>query len=413
MADDPLSLLRTAIEAFHLPILTSTADATTLTDVAPFDTATHLQFNTSDPSGPQHIAFNVSQPTCFHSQAAEAAVDLASIYFCWLNKDSTTAEYISATHALNEARAKNSLGSVTNLVFAEKFDLVAWLSGDAKDSEYIRRPETKNEASQAAHAADLASGEGDVPMTGTGRLDHERVAEIVRAERSTGDRNTVLQGQKHTDFAHIRKITETFLRKSSSRPSGPVPVPSATSRPNRPGGRRPEPIILLSPSASSLLRLSNIQSFLVDGTYAPTSSAQSTGANMLYITRTLNSIDPSRPQRFILVESPDNFKPEYWNRVVAVLTTGQAWQFKNYKWQQPAELFSHALGIYIGWRGDSVPETVKSWGRGVIKVSVDPVREAQQTVPQPRWRDREVVEEIWSEIEASMRKKGWRKDGIA
>ena len=127
----------------------------------------------------------------------------------------------------------------------------------------------------------------------------------------------------------------------------------------------------------------------------------------MHMTRTLPAVDPSRPTRFILVETPDNFKPDYWNRVVAVFTTGQAWQFKGYKWQNPAELFAHGLGVYVGWRGETVPDSVKGWGRGVLSSSVDKWREGQTT--QQRWRDREVVEEIWSAIEGSMRAKGWGK----
>lgn len=32
---------------------------------------------------------------------------------------------------------------------------------------------------------------------------------------------------------------------------------------------------------------------------------------------------------------------EAWDRVVCVMTTGQEWQFKPYKWKEPKELFHH------------------------------------------------------------------------
>lgn len=185
----------------------------------------------------------------------------------------------------------------------------------------------------------------------------------------------------------------------------PTPKGPVSKNPNR----KPEPIILLSPSASSLLRLSNIKSFLVDGLYAPPSSATS-ATNMLQISRLLPTIDPHRPTRFILVESPENFKPDYWNRVVAVFTTGQAWQFKGYKWSQPQDLFNKVLGVYVGWRNEVVPDAVRGWGRGVLPVAVEYWREGQGVGERDvgaRWRDREVVEEIWSAVEASMRAKGF------
>ena len=190
-------------------------------------------------------------------------------------------------------------------------------------------------------------------------------------------------------------------------PLNNVSNPALVSNLKKPG-RRPEPIILLSPSASSLLRMSNVKSFLDGGIYTPADSAGA-GPNLLHLTRTLPGIDPNRPMRFILVDTPDQFKPDYWQRVVAVFTTGQTWQFKSYKWTQPPELFSHALGIYVGWRGESIPEAVKGWGRSVMTAQVDKWTPHQGAVG--RWRDREEVEKIWNAIELSMRGKGWTKDG--
>ena len=181
------------------------------------------------------------------------------------------------------------------------------------------------------------------------------------------------------------------------------------AKPKKPA-RRLDPIILLSPSASSLLRMSNIKSFLSDGTYTPPdSSSASASSNILHISRMIPSIDAARPFRFILVDSTDQFKPDYWDRLVAVFTTGQAWQFKSYKWQTPQDLFSHVLGIYLGWRGEQVPETVRGWGRGVSSSAVEKWRGDGVG----RWRDREVVEGLWGRVEEQMRKLGWGPSGPA
>jgi parafibromin len=139
-------------------------------------------------------------------------------------------------------------------------------------------------------------------------------------------------------------------------------------------------------------------------------------ANLLHITRLLPKLS-SRPFRFILVDSPDQFKPDYWSRVVAVFTTGQTWQFRGYKWREPQELFGHVLGIYLGERNVPVPSEVLGWGSNVRKFQVDrwdergmgaveaSVREGK------RWRDREVVEEIWRTVEHWMGSKGaeWKR----
>lgn len=181
----------------------------------------------------------------------------------------------------------------------------------------------------------------------------------------------------------------------------------------KPLARRPDPIILLSPSASSLLRISNIRAFLEEGNYVPpdsSSSSSSSSATMLNVQRIIPSLDPVRPTRFIIVDTPEQFRPEYWSRVVAVFTTGQAWQFKSYKWQQPQELFKHSPGIYVGWRGDTLPGPIKAWGRGVMSTQVDKWVPSQPS--SSRWRDREVVESIWKAIEVGMMSKGWKKDSV-
>jgi parafibromin len=157
--------------------------------------------------------------------------------------------------------------------------------------------------------------------------------------------------------------------------------------------------------------MSNIKSFLESGTYIPAESSSSTSsssASILHISRLLPSIDATRPIRFIIVDTPEQFKPEYWSRVVAVFTTGQAWQFKSYKWQTPVDLFKHTLGVYVGWRGDNLPETVRGWGRGVLSTQVEKWSPGAGNAA--RWRDREVVEGIWKAVEDNMRSKGWRRD---
>lgn len=233
-----------------------------------------------------------------------------------------------------------------------------------------------------------------------------------------------------------------FLGRNRSRPGAvkpgmKPPAPTAGLKPPSPSSARRQiiPIILVSPSASSLLRMSNIKTFLSDGYYIPPdhhSLSKSTGSNLLQVQRTLRTVpdasqssalaagrpvNPTAQRKatlFILVDSTADFKPDYWNRVVAVFTTGQTWQFKSYKWSSPPELFKHATGIYVGWRGDDVPREVKGWGRGVRTFAIDRWDEKSAMTPGAggtggtgRWRDRGVVEDIWATIEEGMRSKGW------
>lgn len=46
------------------------------------------------------------------------------------------------------------------------------------------------------------------------------------------------------------------------------------------------------------------------------------------------------------VDALQKFGADAWDRVVAVLTTGQAWQFKQYKYNEPKSLFHHGKNFY-------------------------------------------------------------------
>jgi parafibromin len=192
-----------------------------------------------------------------------------------------------------------------------------------------------------------------------------------------------------------------------SQPSAGIGTSTSIALNQKPQARRLDPIILLSPSASSILRMSNARSFLEDGTFVPPDAGTST-AGRLHVQRVIKSIDPNRPMRFRLMEGSEQSKPEFWNHVVAVFTTGQTWQFKNYKWSNPNELFKHTLGIYVGWRGEQPPDNIKGWGHRVLVTGIDRWRGDGQEAS--RFRDKEVVEHIWKSIEMNMTSKGWRKD---
>lgn len=198
------------------------------------------------------------------------------------------------------------------------------------------------------------------------------------------------------------------MSKKSSQPIGAPTNNPSLSLQQKPS-RAVHPIILLSPSASSLIRLSNARAFLEEFRYEPAKTDFE--PTIIHIQHTVRDVDSSRKMRFILVESVEQFKPEYWNRVVAVFTTGQAWQFKNYKWSSPNELWRHVLGINVGWRGEQTPDNVLNWGHRVQCFQIDKWRApGAPGADASRFRDREVVEALWKKIEANMKMKGWKKD---
>ncbi|KIW55968.1 hypothetical protein PV05_04671 [Exophiala xenobiotica] len=440
---DALQLLKSSIAASKPPILTKSPDPATAEEnkTDSFVEATHLYFTYPSP-----LCLPLDIKTRFTSQNPDTtAVDLRSIFFAWLQKDVTVPEYIALAGELDKQLPEGQ--KVRNLIFVERLDLITWLEGASDESEYIKPLEgvAAGQGDLANRAADVAGGSAVPTVGGSGvgvtqtvggrpvKVIDARLQAIYNGERRISDHNSVLRGVKPTDFSHVRKHAETFLgrRKGVSSSTRPGQVSKSAQLATRPAtgpskpmasavsSKRSDPIILLSPSASSLLRMSNVKTFLDTGLYVPpdhpTLSTQTT-ANLLHITRTLHSLG-EKPYRFILVDSPEQFKPDYWSRVVAVFTTGQVWQFRGYKWREPQELFGHVLGVYVGEKGLPTPPEVKGWGSSVKTFAVERWDERahganvdQETRVARRWRDRETVEEVWRSIEGHMRGRGeWKR----
>ncbi|KAI9934738.1 hypothetical protein ASPWEDRAFT_139763 [Aspergillus wentii DTO 134E9] len=459
---DPLLSLRRAIAAGNLPTPTTSSELSDQNATDDLAKASHLYFVHPIP---QTIA--LTAPTRFVSVSSDSAVDLRSIFFAWQKKDVAIPEYIASAQELNESlkqkehKEGEAEEKVQNLVFVERLDLITWLEGASDESEYIKPLEgaaaaaavaatTSPAEASAIIASGATGGVSSVPSGAAGaaapaagaqqgkapKVIDPRLQEIYNGERKMGDRNSVLRGIKPTDFSHVRKTAETFLGRHRSRtgqyPPGSkpgskqplVPAPSAGLPVPKKSSSNIEPIILLSPSASSLIRLSNVKSFLEDGVFVPPDHptlSNTTSSNIMKIARPMrvNGATASsgrgvgsqnaarKTTKFILVDSTANFRPDYWQRLVAVFTTGQTWQFKSYKWSSPPELFKHATGVYVGWRGEEAPREVKGWGRGVQRFAVERWDEKGGVQGAGRWRDREVVEGIWTAIEEGMRLRGW------
>ncbi|KAK9317444.1 RNA pol II accessory factor, Cdc73 family-domain-containing protein [Lipomyces starkeyi] len=409
---DPLRLLRHAVAEHSLPTMLASADPSgpVAEDIA---TATHLIFPADSSVSPLPL----STPTRFVRKAGPnttgGAIDLRAAYFCWLCRDENVAQYIALCGEKD----------VVNLTFLERASLVTWLEGADEQSDYIvadtgaaaATAQALSEPKAAAATSKIATAEG-AEMKAAAKIKRPvdpRLERTYAIERVLVNRNTILRGSKQTDFSYVRKeAMESFIRSHNRSASGAQAArqrgapyntsqrgPSAVAAPapsSGPSTKRRDPIILLSPSASSLLAMSNIKDFLERGTYV-TAPPSASAVNIQMINRTSNRLGQVR---FVVVDSCERFKPDYWDRVVAVFTTGQAWQFKLYKWHNPHELFQRVKGFCVTFSGDPVPESARAWNVDIVQI--DKVH---------RFRDRETVEGLWDVLEKWMEARGWSGRG--
>jgi parafibromin len=199
-AQDALLLLRQSI-ANDNPCVPSAEDGAPSGEVD-LAAAAFLHFTR------EQVSIALTEPTRFVS--SDKPVDLRSIYFAWLKRESAIPEYNAEALALNAALAEagGAGGQVQNLAFVERLDLITWLEGASEESEYIKplAAEAGSAIAAASSSAQVASGAagGIAPVTSGGPTGRQgktldpRLAEIYNGERRMGDRNSVLRGVKPT-----------------------------------------------------------------------------------------------------------------------------------------------------------------------------------------------------------------------
>lgn len=200
--EDPLYNLRLSIKSSAPPILTTSADPTPADTVSDLTLATHISFNPSDGA---HRTFSLTTLTRFAPD--NKPVDLRSCYFAWLNKDASVTDYFTAVQTLNEELPSGAGGSVQNLTFAQKIELVAWLSGETESSDSIAAVDTGALSAAAGTAAAIAGGKGvpvdrNIQSLSGGQTVDARLLQIYDGERRMGDHNTVLRGTKNIVRLH-------------------------------------------------------------------------------------------------------------------------------------------------------------------------------------------------------------------
>ena len=58
-----------------------------------------------------------------------------------------------------------------------------------------------------------------------------------------------------------------------------------------------------------------------------------------------NTTTTSSSVAYHVYDSTKGFTANEWSRIVAVFTTGQTWQFKDWEWKTPVDIFSKGGGI--------------------------------------------------------------------
>ncbi|GAA5982954.1 hypothetical protein JCM11641_006895 [Rhodosporidiobolus odoratus] len=227
-------------------------------------------------------------------------------------------------------------------------------------------------------------------------------------------RETVLRGERVNNFDSVRSLVAPRLKtlketQASSSAATPASASTASSKPQK--KKQLNPIIIISPSSTALITMHNVKMLLEEGRFIPSDQARQNhlAASSSYVAEDVIQISharattsggttaETRKARYFVMDNVEALAKfgqgggvgeEGWDRVVCVMTTGQEWQFKPYKWKDPRELFHHVKGVYPQWNTDGPNPKIKSWNVGELKID-----------PNKRHLDKSVVADFWRNLE--------------
>ncbi|KAI8347465.1 RNA pol II accessory factor, Cdc73 family-domain-containing protein [Mortierella sp. GBAus27b] len=369
---DPLSLLREFTIA-KKPITLINATGTLVTELTD---ATHVVFKDDT----QTYTFPRTTPTNYRRGASDEMYTLETLLFLLQRAHQSVAEY-----SLEGAQKHIPIVSIL-----DKRSVLDYLTGATATAPNIVHPSTETSKRPRDDATDDQQ-DGETKrrksITQTGRPDeNEMVRLIISRERLARTTASILRGKK--SFANIQKIGASILLKSKSKdekapakkgdqkPSGaaptssssrpaatPAPASSASSQNKSRSSSSRVPIIIVPAALTSMLTMYNAKQFLEEHSFVDSLDIRNKGES-----KPARLVVEHRKKQYHIFDNADNFKPEDWERVIAVFTAGAEWQFKRWKWSKPIELFAHVKGFHLKWADEQPKENITSWNVEVFSV---------------------------------------------
>lgn len=356
---EALRKLREAVTAkkpLHLIIV---ADLETKTDSV--KDATHVKY------GDDSKLYKLDEVTNFYNE--DSPQPLRAVIFCWMHDKSSIVDY----------KSECLENGIPDFKFLVKAELTTWLNGSSDSCQFIKDDGKAPEKSADTHGSTL-KGEATEKKR---KFDDPQLERISKIEIDSVDHNAALRGTKNLILKNLISDAKRFssqLKKSKTARSSHLNGTQASAK--------KQPIIIISPATTALLSMSNIKEFLEEGRFVEPSMKR-TDNGVVIVNHPSDRLIPSA-QSIMVVDNVDLFtKPEYWDRVIAVFTTGQAWQFAKYKYSKPEVLFQKYTGFFVSYQGDVIPKQIKDWNVSVVQVDRG----------EKRFRDKMIVRDLWIQLE--------------
>ncbi|KAJ3412807.1 hypothetical protein HDV05_000213 [Chytridiales sp. JEL 0842] len=424
----PVIYLRQLTTSNTQPLLkTSTGNPTT-----DLREASHVHLDPSNPSAP---------PVPVDAPSGYKEYTVQTLLFFLQNRNLEQAAYLQASLSYWSGSGLD-VGSVSLI---DRRDLLEYLTGASEGSVWVKGP-----APGAAKGKDVGGAmqvdesgkrpaDDSIESEDAKRLriameeDFVKIKPILANERTLVNVDNVFSVNITKTFTVALKYSSEILRpaksSSTSRPSAtnpsssskkPISLPSkpSSSSKSKPtsssssSNSKPRiPIIIVPAALQSTITLHNALSFLRDCKFIPTEDYIKKGdakpSTLMLERKAIAAPSTSSsasaggaagvgagggPKLFQLMDSVDKLRSEDWERVVAVFATGQEWQFKNWKYGAPVNIFNKVKGYCLKFSEDPTNEKIKAWNVTILQIHKT-----------RRHLDTPAVNQFWDSLDVWMR----------
>ncbi|KAK8791932.1 hypothetical protein WA158_005309 [Blastocystis sp. Blastoise] len=323
---------------------------------------------------------------------------LCDLYYFWKTKKESS--HFDQAKYLSSCTNKN----VRPIPIKDQQDIYDYLNGKIpslpsivlNDRTKLVKYTTASKSSHAAHSEKKPSvehkhteGEKPVPdikateekVTPVEEIekhkkDEEILKNILYQERPSKSRDSVVKQQNSVSFAGFlsefkehkestnkKEKWDEFLQTSDNsipKDNNYNSYISSTFNGDRNDSHSYEYYIIVPPFRCNIINMYNIQQFIEQGQYIETDVLRNNRvkkSDRLTISKVINGKQCS----FILTDNVKSLKKEDWSKVVCVIAGEQEWQFRDFYWKSPSEIFNKTQGIYFSYPNVPLPKTVQQW----------------------------------------------------
>ncbi|KAI7820903.1 RNA pol II accessory factor, Cdc73 family-domain-containing protein [Kickxella alabastrina] len=356
---DPLDLLR-QYTTQKKPVELLDKDGNLTTDLL---TATTVRFG-------EDASFARDTPTSYlRSNSDSDQYTLSALMHFLDNRDQSFYDYMKTASTMG-------LQAVS---FGDRGALVDYLTGKTPV------------APSSAHAGEKRAGEdGGIGGSGSneaGRRTRARTQAPDDAVLASDPARDIMRRERslRKSFARVPDLIKELNPSKHAKPvTDAAKPPGAVRRQSQ--RKRANPIIVVPAATTAMINMYNVQALLGEHKFVDSRVVMEQGGakpREILIDHVLTRSSTEQTLKFRVVDSTQDFTD-----AIGTAWCGAAWQFKNWIWKTPEDVFNNAMGLYPKFNDEKPKDSIKTWGISLLNIERS-----------KRHMDRATIVGLWNNIE--------------